>query len=333
MRRAHLTYIALIGITLAAAGWFLFGRSSVPKYKGKPASYWFRELCLANNSDYLYRKAEEALHQMGTNAVPYLLEEAMNLEGDNASREVFYKVLDNFPASWPLPKFVSRNDTRGEALQMIREIKPPADLLLPPLLQALDGTNTLQHCQAIYILTCAGEGQESLVPYFARALGNTNLPDLPTRWDALRFLGQLGPKAAPAIPELTALLRSTDRTNLLCLGVADALGNIGSNAASAIPLLKESYEMETNWDRRISLAATLCRIDEQQTEAFGFLMDNLTNQQSDSSQVSGAAKRLGWVGKNAQAAIPALLEAANGTNVEAWRAFWTRWRKLAPPGI
>lgn len=320
----------LIGLSLAVSAWFFFGRSSGPKYQGKSIGYWFEEYCQPSENrarrDQL--KALEALRQMGTNAVSYLLDQAMNPARDTALRTNLHQLLRGSPRSWGLPSFVSREEIRKRAVQAIWEIKPPASLILPRLLKSLSERDTPEYGRAITILTRTGEGRETLVPYFARALHATNRQ---TRLEAVFFFDELGPKAAPAVPDLIGVLQTSERTNALYLRAALTLGRMGSNAAPAIPLLLESYASETNLPRRLFLAAVLCMIDPHQAEPFGLLVGTLTNQQSSADQVRWAASRLGSIGKNAGAAIPALLEAANGTNVGVWRTVLESLDKIGAP--
>src|SRR5260370_11855236 len=159
MRRARMFTILLISIALGIGAWVLFRKSSEPKYQGKPFSYWFNEFSQlkATGSTHRYLKAEEAIRRMGTNAVPYLVEEAMNPTQDTPLRKKFHDFLEQFPKSWEVPAYVSRKNTREDAEQLIGEIKPPADLLLPQLVKALSQPNTPPYDWAISILTYAGE--------------------------------------------------------------------------------------------------------------------------------------------------------------------------------
>ena len=98
-----------------------------------------------------------------------------------------------------------------------------------------------------------------------------------------------------------------------------ALGAIGSNAAPALTLLRESFAQETNWHERCELATALCQIDGGQTEALAFLTNSLLTNSGLASRVASreeirfhqflAAGSLGKIGPGAKAAVPALLAA------------------------
>jgi HEAT repeat protein len=58
----------------------------------------------------------------------------------------------------------------------------------------------------------------------------------------VQTIGQIGPDAAPAIPELTKLLG--DPNEQLCEAAAEALGRIGREAREAVPKLIELLDSE-----------------------------------------------------------------------------------------
>lgn len=64
--------------------------------------------------------------------------------------------------------------------------------------------------------------------------------DPEVRRQAARALGQMGPEAEPAVPELTQAL--SDKEATVRLAAAQALGRIGPAAAPAIPALVDALD-------------------------------------------------------------------------------------------
>jgi len=317
MRRTRLILIPLVGCLLAGGGWWLLGTVGEPQYQGRSVVYWFREFCQAHGNGARtprrYRKACDALQRMGTNAVPYLLNRAMNDEKDSAGRAALFDLLSLLPQSWSPPHYLTKEEIRQNAVQAIGQIGPPAGMVLGRLRKPLSEPNSVPFERAITVLERVGEGRQMLVPWFAAALRTTNLQ---TRLQAVWFLNQLGAQAAPAVPDLIRVLRSTERTSALFRQATFTLASIGRAAAPALPVLTEAYRTETNWDWKIPLATALCEIDPRQTEPFDLLVQVLTSQQSSTGQVRLAVSQLGWLGTNGGAFIPALAQAAERTDVD-----------------
>ncbi len=305
-------------VVFGVAGWRLVRWRWQASYAGKPVSYWFAEYYQKSEADPRRRQrmavALYVLEKLGTNAVPYLVKEALSPREDSSMRKGYYDFLTVFPDSWHVPQFVSRSAIRSRAAMVIDSIHPPADILLPRLLEPLSRTNTVDRQRAISILSSVREGRETLVPYFVNALHD---PDPHTQIEAVEFLDKLGSQASVAVPDLMAVVKNTNPTNILCLEAAYVLGNIGSNSVPAIPLLNTVYEQQTDWLVRCSLAAVLCRIDLQQTNALRFLIDNLDEPQSP-GKVRWVVRQLQWIGPNATPAIPAVLKIAKTVDWEAW---------------
>jgi HEAT repeat protein len=335
-----------IGLTLGvagliAAGWIVLGHSREPRYLGRSVSYWFREYYLDAtvpghvDGDHTY--GSEALQAMGTNALPYLVRQALSTRRDTALRTNIYNLLAKLPKSWHLPQFISYEDIRDYAVGAIGEINPPASAILPLVQKALDSKNPQQHRQALEILSDVETGEELLVPCFARAL---HFPDEESRDLALEFFQDTGAPTGAAVPDLIDFLKHSDSTNRVARQkAADALGKLGSEAAPAVPILKEMFVGEKIWGWRIGLATALCRIDGRQTNALAFIVDGLGAADASEPEifryrghrvfqepaelnfynpVTYSVEQLEVIGTNAAPAIPALIQALDGTNVLVW---------------
>lgn len=326
---------AVVVLALIGGCWLLFGPSNEPKYEGRPVSYWFRQ-GYVNDSDYDESELREAFKKMGTNALPYLVGEALSTNQDSAFKTNYYKLLEKLPDSWGMPQLVSSDDIRDSAVEAIGTIDFSAKDILPLLAKALQETNTLSHKQAISILSnIVTNDDESLVPYFVKALHDVD-PDV--QLNSLLALGKMGPAARMAVPDLIELLRSPQNKNKIYTDVS-ILGNIRGEAAPAIPYLKEMFEKETDWWLRGTLARSLCQIDRQQDEALDFLVNVLKETNAPSpipvrsisnpvgifketrpspdeilenigpfKHSAFAAAQLGLIGSNALPAVPALIK-------------------------
>lgn len=306
MKQRRKIGFVVVALALIGIGLLWLGPGNEPKYEGRPVSWWFREYCLSSfllrYDEELQEEAAKALRQIGTNAVPYLVQQAFNTDRDSAAATNFYRFLDEMPRSWGLPAPVSSQVRRGEAAFALREIKAPANLLLPLMEEHLRSTNIFEREQALFILGTAGDGAGRVVPDLMAALKDPGLSAI-----ALQSLGHIGPPASNAVPALIDFLKPPQAATAPPVAVADVLGCIGGNAAPAIPLINELFTKETNWEQRCRLAAALFRIDSNQTEALAFLTNGLLTHQPAGDRWK-VTHYLGAIGPNAKAAVPALLQ-------------------------
>jgi hypothetical protein len=131
---------------------------------------------------------------------------------------------------------------------------------------------------------------------------------------ALQSLDCIGPPAKSAVPALVDLLKaSPPRAGVRPDFIISILGNIGSNAAPAIPDVQRWFDQEANVDHKCTAATALFRMDSGQTNALNFLLSCLTN--NDPTIIKGVVVHdLGEIGPNAKAAVPYLLEVIKGTD-------------------
>ncbi len=244
MRHGRFILLPIVALALAISAWFLFGPPSELAYHGRSLSHWFRESCQPGKRG---DRGLDALKEMGTNALPFLVDEAMNPAQDTALHDRLLAFLNKFAEKFGSESYPSREDRRKSAMASLWEIKPPVNTLLPRLVKPLAGSNTAQFEQAMTVLVLSGDTLDPVVPYCSRALQSTN-------WKiqeiALNVIEWAGPKAKASVPDLMRVFQNTDTTNVLSQRALHALGGIRSNAAPAIPLLSKSFAVETNWFRR-----------------------------------------------------------------------------------
>lgn len=316
-RRVIFWGVLAAGLTVAGM-WLYAWLHPEPSYQGKAMSKWFKETCrsgqfMQGSFDWEHhRECVEAFKAMGTNAVPFLVEQSFDFRQDSRAWSNTVRFLNSLPASWPVPRPLPSWAKTEEAADLVREMEPPAGQLLFLLRKHLNATNLHEHRQVLYILGTSGEGSAQVVPYLTAALKET---DNWTRGLAIQSLGWIGPQAKAAVPDLIAVLHEqSNGTNYLGRNAAVALGRIGSpTAASAVPVVKELFEREQNWNQRGNLGVALMRIDPTQTEVLDFLIEGVTNHQPV-SQRWVAANYLGRIGPAARPAVPILIKALDQTN-------------------
>jgi HEAT repeat protein len=176
------------------------------------------------------------------------------------------------------------------------------------------------------------------------------------QWYAAYELGMLGPKAAPAVPALHAILDVNSRKNEYARSMAAwALGRIGPAAEAEIPLLVETMRSTKLLAVRRSAAEALGNLGPAAKPAVGALLTMLQNDDDIScvnaavaiwkidrnpkavpalremlrhgntshgnkSQAFAAAVALGQMGADAGEVAPALIEALHSTDADVRRA-------------
>jgi hypothetical protein len=235
---------------------------------------------------------------------------AFSTNEDSPLRTNFYNLLAKFPDSWHLPRLITSEEIRSEAFMAISDIGPSASDVLLLIQTELNQTNTFQHYEAICMLTCVSNEIELVVPYLAKSLHES---DPNVQKVCFEGLADFGPKASPAVPDLMTVVREALPGDRSRWQAALVLGMVGSNAAPAIPLLKEAFEKEPDWNLRSSYASIICKIDPSQKFAFDFLIGALTND-ATSDHIESAAVNLASVGPSARFSIPLLINVLTNAN-------------------
>jgi HEAT repeat protein len=309
------------GILLTLAIWHFAGDRG-PKYMGRTVSYWFDEYCRSGQfmryEEMRHEDAMDALRHLGTNAVPYLLEETFDTNLDSPARSNYIGFIQSLPRSWGVRVPVAALARLYEGQQALQEIKPPAKPIFPFLESQYRITNSppnFSRRQAILVMGGLGDGAEMAVPDLVAALHD---PDPWAQVLALESLDWLGPKATDAVPALVSYMESNTTH---AASAVRALGSIGVNDPEAVRLIRQKFKVETYWNSRCQEAAALCRMDAGQTDALNFLVVEWKTNHS-AGNLWYLARMLGQVGTNAQAAVPVLMEVLkapeNSTNVETW---------------
>ncbi len=183
--------------------------SNTPIYRGQPLGYYTSRLKSAAG-----KESAELLRAIGS------------FEADAA------------PATDTLIAMLSNQDpeVRGAAANALAQIAPGASKSAQQLRKLLADSNPRVRCQAALALKSFGEKSAAAVPELTQALSD---PIPYVRAGAADALGAIGPKSKAAVAALIARLKSDPGPNYVFDSVIYALGNIGTEAKDALPVLEE----------------------------------------------------------------------------------------------
>ncbi len=222
---------------VAVAGLYVFTRPQL-SYKGRSLSSWLEQLdCTYPVGDYdpgrswqaqmssEGAEAAEAIRQMGTNAVPSLLQWLENTNQDGRVRIELGAILHRLSAGRiDLPRIA---DQRRRAALGLAALGPMAKPGIPALTRTInDEKLSAQGCTAL-----ASIGPEGWV-VLTRALDNSNVFSV---HNALNSLGSYH-AAVPGTTEAIIAI-ATNSSHGLSLNAIGALGCIGQDERHVIPIL------------------------------------------------------------------------------------------------
>lgn len=174
----------------------------------------------------------------------------------------------------------------------------------------------------------ADEADDQLARELAAMVRDPRQP-VRTRVEAARMIGQLGPRASAAVPDLVTVLDRFRGRELEPIqeAVIDACGLIGAPARSALPSMARAAGRSLDIDQATKRATglILAASDSQDLDA---LMRQL--QDRDNSFRLRAVKALGTIGPAARGAVPALLTALEDSDGDVRRAAVTALRLIIP---
>jgi hypothetical protein len=262
----------LIGVVL------LSSRTTEPSFQGKSLGGWLTEIMNAEN-DREAESAKNAVRQIGTNAVPFLVhlmqardsrpkifvmailrrQHVFKIRVENATDQLLRATL-GFEALGPqassavpaLTAMLNDSNTVYLAGLALISVRPAG---LDAVLAGLESTNTFTRRQCAGALAALGvspfwsEGSRSREDTLQRR-GHVAVPPLLkalndsdelVRTKAAAALGLLGQQPELVVP---ALIRNLHQTNSwrVPASAAKALGRFGPDAASAIPELKKAAQ-------------------------------------------------------------------------------------------
>jgi len=205
---------------------------------------------------------------MGTNAIPFLVREALFLRRESRLRTRLHELFLEVPEWAGRGAFVPYADCVNAAVELLRSLSPPAEVVMPLLEPSLASPDPWVRHQAILILGFLGEGGQAAVPLL---LGfATQSEDRQAKyiaWQSIRLLGNRGSNALPALLERRA---GESETFQLGFGWPEWLANLGPQALPAVPLLERGLE-QTNAFARMGSALALLRLQPEHIAALNIV--------------------------------------------------------------
>ncbi len=269
-KRLCIGLVILAVAVLAVAAWFTL-RSSEPEYQGKRLSWWVAQTDLwlgwrspesdkrpANIAAQKERVAF-ALRQMGTNALPHLVQLLALEEKPTSLRSgiAWLNEKQNF-VKIPLRDSPPWRMFAAEAFRLLGTNAEPA---IPELAKLLKQERTSPiACECLFSI-----GPASL-PALVGALTNSSegVQNL-----ALQLLGDFGPAARDAVPTIAEIARSTNLVSYMAIRV---LSEVDTNSARYLPLF-ESRLFDTNYPMDAAFA-----LGRMGPEGVPLLLRAITNQ-------------------------------------------------------
>jgi len=149
-----------------------------------------------------------------------------------------------------LPKFKAIEGSA--AANLLYQIRPPGEILLPLIEPALQSMNSNQRVQAFLALRGISSGHELMRAHVLRGLNDSHSE---VQYWAAETVGRCGPHGKWAVSNLLEMANSPDLR--VHEGAVTALNNLGTNALSAVPRLREMLAGETNAQRRKIIANSI----------------------------------------------------------------------------
>jgi HEAT repeat protein len=213
--------------------------------------------------------------------------------------QALYRVNGGHQTAFDVLHDAVRADDKAQqldALQCLLNLQCKAKELIPTMMSVV--ATSEHHSYAFAILTTIGpDAVPALIAELSKQDGKHTASVLYT-------LSNIGPGAAPAIPNFITILNGKDRA--LAVQAADLLPNLGPDAKSAIPHLLAALNGNDH-NLRIVSAQSLVRMDKVQAKhAIAPLVEVLRGDNVNDRQ--RALWLLNGFGADAKPAVPALVE-------------------------
>ena len=250
--------LLLLALALVAGGGWFFLRSGEPSYQGKRLSVWLHEL---GSSEAARREpAREAIRQIGTNALPALLQRLDPLT--DAELGIRMQAVKAFqllgpvaqPAIPSLARLLNNKKSAGDAARALAAIGPAA---VETLTGALSHADAQVRASATRAVGEIGEGARPAVPMLIKCLKDD---DLDVRSGAIASLERLKHDPETVVPALIEVLKQGEMN--VRIAAAAALGAFGSQAKAAVPELSKAAASKAEFLRDAATGA-LAQIDRE----------------------------------------------------------------------
>lgn len=254
-RRKRILSVATFALISCGLGLLLFLSHEPPEpiYNGKPLSYWVQGYDKLFSTNVTQSKADDAIRQMGTNAVPRLFR---LLEARDSKLKSWAMALLQ-RQHWIRFSFKPAEDKNFEALSAFKALGPSASNVVPRLIETFDSNPDAYSQQAVpAILSYIGPPARQAVPALVRGTANTNWI---VRFNCAVAIRKIEPDPKLVVRALIKLLG--DPVSSVRREAAETLGRFGAGAKAAIPaLLKlaaDEPEQSAQWGFYIDSAIVL----------------------------------------------------------------------------
>ncbi len=259
-----LAVLAMLGAWLLRPAWR--GTARDPVIEGRRASDWFREMTRATvrqdrDATTLRRlEARARLLSLGTNVVPFLVEEILRKPPERPFHKALRLVSENLdelfrPAAFPNPAWV-----REQAWEVFAELSPPASCVEACARPELEGGSHEAFWAALRLLGAARNPGSLPAPWIRARLDRETTPHL--RVSLLNAL----PDPAREYPPPIDLLNQVKAVGVYPLAIL--LGRYGPAARDAAGWLEREYQDPRHGaPTRVALALALLEVQPEHAAA------------------------------------------------------------------
>jgi len=226
-------FAGLGGIALACAGIVVFHERE-PHYDGKSLSEWLQGYLQAPDNSAEERQCEAAVLHIGSNAIPYLLE---NLQSRPAWKNKVPVVARYLPrrlrTGW-LRLAVDDRDQAAEWLMGFSILSQGDVPVLPSLVDAMKSSKN-DRAQVVLCIGCCGK---PAVPVLVSILTN-RANDQMVRETAINALSELDTNSTAAVEALLSCLQESSPVSAVAL---ETLGEMAARPELCVPALANKLE-------------------------------------------------------------------------------------------
>ncbi|MGI2904333.1 HEAT repeat domain-containing protein [Tolypothrix sp. VBCCA 56010] len=239
---------------------------------------------LKDNNQEMRSYATDGLRSIGTGAEAALpdLIETLKKDPDKDVRAGAVRAIRAIAPEAGVPAFIQafKQDSdarvRELAAQALGEVPTKAKQAIPDLIEALLNNPKLDVRKGAAEALAKIELHRDAVPDLRKALKDTSWQ---VRRSAAQALGNIGAEASSAVPDLISALKK-DRNYTMRRSAAEALGNIGMKASSAVPQLIAALK-DQNFKVRGDAAEALGKMGIEASSAMPNLIINLKDENKD----------------------------------------------------
>jgi len=309
-KRVQIALAVFLVVVVAGIAWQVL-RLREPVYQGKPLSVWLQSYSPDGDSP----EVDDAVHTMGTNALPALLG---MLQAKDSKLKLALSALGF--------RYTPAETQHLRAQKGLSALGADASNAVPALIEIYQqNTSPTASRAAANALVEIGPAAEQAIPALMKSAASTNSD---VRAFALYTLGRLALESKLVVPVLIKGLHDPDREVRFNAAFGlEALAFMGGDAKPAIPALVETLK-DSHPSARASAATALGHIHSEPGVVVPALMEMLRD--SDVQLHAFAATALGEFGNNGKPAVAPLIELLSEGNQDARKAATNALKAIDP---